>query len=373
MWRTNSWCSICLHTQVKLEDAPRLLKIPKSECPDAWVRLPRHRWPKSWADIEDPVVPLERNSHGHFVGAWMGRSTKLGRHVCSSKTRVISVNICGCHQNGWIEVEYGFHVWEIDEKTLILTNKLHFLIMYIWDVLNVNANPMKQLLNDKKDVWITYSCWNNWKITMVVRASRKKRGLVLRHGKDMLENALSETENWQTKKWSSFPKFQVLAWMTFNSSRKNSNQFENCQKFAHKLSWNACTWLELVDQTFLWSVDKLARSVTKWTGASDRRLAWLISYIYHTNDCRQYCHVGNTAQHCRLGLFPDSDFACDLQDSKSTSGWSLASSEVEHLSPSVGCARSELLSRTVLQSLKSFLLMLDYAWMGYLLSVSGTK
>ena len=30
--------------------------------------------------------------------------------------------------------------------------------------------------------------------------------------------------------------------------------------------------------------------------------------------------MGNTAQHCRLGLFQDSDFAGDLEDSKSTSG-----------------------------------------------------
>ena len=29
------------YTQVKLEDAPRLLKIPKSECPDVWIRLPQ--------------------------------------------------------------------------------------------------------------------------------------------------------------------------------------------------------------------------------------------------------------------------------------------------------------------------------------------
>ena len=29
---------------------------------------------------------------------------------------------------------------------------------------------------------------------------------------------------------------------------------------------------------------------------------------------------GNTAQQCRLGLFQDSDFAGDLEDSKSTSG-----------------------------------------------------
>ena len=35
------------------------------------------------------------------------------------------------------------------------------------------------------------------------------------------------------------------------------------------------------------------------------------------------CHVGNTAQQCRSGLFQDSDFAGDLEDSKSTSGGTL--------------------------------------------------
>ena len=49
------------YTQVKMEDAQKLLKIPKSECPDIWIRPPRHRWPKSWSSMEDPVVPLERN------------------------------------------------------------------------------------------------------------------------------------------------------------------------------------------------------------------------------------------------------------------------------------------------------------------------
>ena len=53
------------YTQVKLEDAPRSLKIPRSECPGIWIRLPRDKWPNSWANIEDPVVPLERNLCGH--------------------------------------------------------------------------------------------------------------------------------------------------------------------------------------------------------------------------------------------------------------------------------------------------------------------
>ena len=70
----------------------------------------------------------------------------------------------------------------------------------------------------------------------------------------------------------------------------------------------------------VWSVNKLARAVTKWSKACGKRLARLISYIHHTCEYRQYCYVGNTAQHCRLGLFQDSDFAGDLEDSKSTSG-----------------------------------------------------
>ena len=57
--------AVSAYTQVKMEDAHKLLKIPKSECPDNWIRLPRHKWPKSWSSMEDPVFPLERNLHGH--------------------------------------------------------------------------------------------------------------------------------------------------------------------------------------------------------------------------------------------------------------------------------------------------------------------
>ena len=57
--------AVSAYTQVKMEDASKLLKIPKSECPDIWIRLPRHKWPKSWSSMEDPFVPLERNLYGH--------------------------------------------------------------------------------------------------------------------------------------------------------------------------------------------------------------------------------------------------------------------------------------------------------------------
>ena len=74
-----------------MEDAHKLFKIPKSECPDIWIRLPRHKWPKLWSSMEDPVVLLERNLYGHPlaglrrkaivedpVEAWLGEDSKLG-------------------------------------------------------------------------------------------------------------------------------------------------------------------------------------------------------------------------------------------------------------------------------------------------------
>ena len=64
--------AVSAYTQVKIEDAHKLLKISKSECPDMWIRLPRPKWPKSSSSMEDPVVPLERNS----VRSSFGRTVK---------------------------------------------------------------------------------------------------------------------------------------------------------------------------------------------------------------------------------------------------------------------------------------------------------
>ena len=82
-----------------------------------------------------------------------------------------------------------------------------------------------------------------------------------------------------------------------------------------------CLYLARIGRPhILWSVNKLARSITKWTKACDKRLNRLVSCIHHTCEYKQYRHVGNTAKQCRPGLFQDSDFAGHLEDSKSTSG-----------------------------------------------------
>ena len=74
----------------------------------------------------------------------------------------------------------------------------------------------------------------------------------------------------------------------------------------------------------LWSVNTLAREVTKWNVACDKRLHRLISYMHNTKDIVQVCIVGDRPEDCMLALFTDASFAGDLRDSKSTTGSLLA-------------------------------------------------
>ena len=68
--------AVSAYTQMKMEDAHKLFKnIPNRKCPDIWIRLPRHTWPKSLSSMEDPVVPLERNlSWSSFGRTIMGKA-----------------------------------------------------------------------------------------------------------------------------------------------------------------------------------------------------------------------------------------------------------------------------------------------------------
>ena len=112
--------AVSVWTQVKMEDAPTLLKIPKSECPDIWIRLPKHKWRKSWFSIEDPVVPLERNLYDHSLAglSWerqfdkvplkhgWEKVSKLGMLIRKPRKRTILVRACGRYKNRWEETKH---------------------------------------------------------------------------------------------------------------------------------------------------------------------------------------------------------------------------------------------------------------------------
>ena len=68
-----------------------------------------------------------------------------------------------------------------------------------------------------------------------------------------------------------------------------------------QISSEVCFYLARIGRPdILWSVNKLGRSITKWTKACDERLSRLISYTHLTCEYKQYCYVGNMAKQCML-------------------------------------------------------------------------
>ena len=80
---------------VKMEDPPKLLRIPKSECPDIWTRVhdaDGHSHgqtfrPSGSARLEPVWTPICRTIVGKKVrenstGTEMGESTELGMPSC---------------------------------------------------------------------------------------------------------------------------------------------------------------------------------------------------------------------------------------------------------------------------------------------------
>ena len=79
-----------------------------------------------------------------------------------------------------------------------------------------------------------------------------------------------------------------------------------------------------VKYNLLWPICNLARRISCWSTADDRRLRRLISYIHHTYDETLQSFVGDHANDMSVMLWVDASLADDLRDSKSTSGAYLA-------------------------------------------------
>ena len=100
--------AVSAYTQVKIEDAHKLLKIPKSECPDIWIRLPRHKWPKSWSVWKVQWFLLKgictvilwqdccgKSNLRKYYERTVGANSKLGMSLCTSWKRIILICVCG--------------------------------------------------------------------------------------------------------------------------------------------------------------------------------------------------------------------------------------------------------------------------------------
>ena len=302
----------------------------------------------------------------------MGKSTELGISYCSSKTRIISVSICGWHQNGWKETAYGSHVEETDENWLILENLHHVLTMCTWDVLTVNANRMKSFLSNKKKCVTHEFLLEQLKSYQGGIKRTRKQSLGLMTWQVMRRNVRNDIANCQTKRQSTCKKVSSPCLNDHQFKQEELESVGECQKFAHRLSWNACTWHELDDLTFNGrSTSLLDQSPNGLKHATDDKQGWSLTFI--TQAISDNIVMWETRHSIADWVcFKTQTLLAILRTQHQPQKVSCVFLEVELLFLSVGCARSKLLCRTVLQNRKLFLWILVCEWMGYLLLMFGT-
>ena len=164
------------------------------------------------------------------IAARLGEGFQLGMLIRTPSKRVILICVCGWHQIDWKETKY----WSDVEST-------------------------QQRSRFGRTMTITEPCLNHELPRVELKNYHALRIFVFLHGlmvwNVMPRNVWNDIVSWQIRRLDNSTKYLPFASMTTTSRRRNWNQLENCQKYAHRLSWNACIFHELVDLAFfgLWT------------------------------------------------------------------------------------------------------------------------
>ena len=279
--------AVSAYTQLELEDTHRLLKIRKSGCPDIWIRLPRHRWPTSWANIEDPVVPLERNPCGYpLAGLWWERqfedmflelgwwkSTIFGVSVCASNRRLFFIGARGWHKHARKEAEYGSHVEKDRWKNVDLDEPTSFLDHVFLGCAQRECKPNDAIIEE---------CTTMFESRISLGATEKLLGRKKPHAKtvawscDMEGLARKYIEPYCELANKTVEQFFKVSSPSRDDHQVKQEERESVGDLSQVCSQIIlkCLYVARIGRPdILWSVKKLARAVTKWTQACDRRLA----------------------------------------------------------------------------------------------------
>ena len=243
-------------------------------------------------------------------------------------------------------------------------NPQHFLITYIGDVVNVNANRMKSLLRNIQ------RCLNHAFLLEQLKSYQGGKNLTQKQSrgtttwKDILENPLRDIASWHTKRWRAV--IQSLKSLLGEDHHFKKEELKSvgelskvCSQIVLKWLYGLSTNLQEQSQNGLW----LATGV------------W--QYLFHTFITQMttdtICMCATRLSIVDWVYFETQTLLATLRIQYQPRVESYVSLEPEHLSPLVGCARNKRQYPTVLQSLKSSRWMLDYEWMDYLLSKSGMR
>jgi hypothetical protein len=379
------------YTQVRLSEAPSLLG-QKNIVTETWISLPPHRRPKSWANIVDPVCPLELNLYGHPLAGllWELHQEKILMNVGFEKVK------------SW-ECLYFHRAKRLFLSAYVDDYKMagkKESIKPMWELLRKEGLDLEPSVSLKENVYLgcgqkeiepplALICQKREMFSRICHSGstgkpdasnigqlkdapssnenpkpnkKKKKGKSKTQLPELRENsgaqalaqigqsgaqAFAEIGPQDSKTKTSAYIYEmcghveqtVARYLELSGKSKDSlkkvatpciddhqippEEFEikgHLSSIAARVVLKALYVARISRMDIMWAVNALAREVTRWNAACDRRLHRLISYMHHTQDHVQTCFVGDLPSKCWLTLFSDASFAGDLRDSKSTSG-----------------------------------------------------
>ena len=383
------------YCQIKMEDYMHMLG-PIGEKVETWISLPKHKHPASWANIPDPVVPLERSLYGHplaglfrelhcesiilklgfekvkgwecmyfhrknqvFLSVYVddfklaGKRENLAptwaalrKHIdFDDPVKMTENTYLGCSQHD-VEPIPAF----IEHNQTLFRDLLAQPHVTPSDYPDEPSTPKKKNKKTKEpstppktsetqqSKLTTNEDHPDSKATTYPLAKSQRKQI---YGKATQLSAPTTSSN--IRAWEYSMEGQAMQCIERYSEYTHVNQHDlpkvvtPCIDDHHLSPSDFAEPGELEDSAakivlkflylarkarpdILWTVNTLAREVTRWNRACDKRLHRLTCYVHHTQTDAQHCYVGDPINKCSLALFVDASFAADTTDSKSTSG-----------------------------------------------------
>jgi DNA (cytosine-5)-methyltransferase 1 len=354
-------------TQITLKEAEEILGI--EHVPETFISLPKDRWPDKWhelvasGELVDPVCPLVTNLYGHPLAGllWDKCSQKRIQQAGFDKVKgweslyvhkrlkvFLGVYVDDFHMAG--DKDGMLEAWKLI-KTNITLGKIEPFAgnTYLGCTQHMVEVPESEVKH-KHDTFAHFLQTNtnqtaeDFQNTPIkLPGQKKKKAKKKIHQDEHVESMMFSEKGDPVSGWyyamegaaaACVERYCELAKIKPSTLRNvgtpciddhtlppedfvSTGALNNvCSQAVLK-----CLYMtRLARPELYWTVNSLAREVTRWTVACDKRLHRLICYIHYNKKAVIKSWVGDEPNKCKLMLFCDASFAGDLKDSKSTSG-----------------------------------------------------
>ena len=180
----------------------------------------------------------------------VGKRFPIGMLIRTPLKRVILICVCGRHKTGWEETKHWPNVESTDDTSWFgWTNIISWPRLFGLHATSV-WNKRRHCRQSQNYVWIQDLRRSKRKATLFRDTWCKHLYMVLRYGRSCKEMCRAILQaGWQNKS-AIIQSRNSMHWRPSFQKKKNWNPWENCPKYALKLSWNVCSWHALVDQTY---------------------------------------------------------------------------------------------------------------------------